>query len=654
MAAIFGLVAKVGARTFDTDIAIQRMQRRLSHRAPDGFGTWQEARAALGHGALEVTAPAERSPQPLRLADGRIMVVDGFVSNVDDARRELRMDRSTLVNDACLIGLAIQQWDDRFHEHVHGEFALALWNPMARVLDLYSDCFGARPLRYVDTAEVFGFASESEGLFGLPGVRAHLDPAGIACMWYDEATRLDLEGTAFEGVFSLPPGHHLRWREGHRAIVRRYWQLEPREPLRLRDPREYVDAFQEVFRGAVANAMRGTQDTALMLSGGIDSAAILAARRGFQAGGQANDLVCVSAVLAPGITLPQAEAEQANIVALTAQHPRTLQFAVPTPSDRGGLVSSADLAEVAWSRIHPRDMSLLVPSLCARVARKNGCRLILNGVDGDVVASAGIHYIGTLVRQRQWRRAWSEAHQASRVNTYLGGQPPAWLFGRSVAAGLAPEVLRRLRGWFQTETAIRAIASHPMMSTALADRIDLPGRMRAVTRQRSERDPQQYRCDNMAHWLSISLGASNDIAARQGLEARHPWCDRAVVDFFLRLPAEYLTREGWTKYLVRKACEPAVGSGVAWHSGKDHLGAWLNLEVLRDASPYLQDLLLSQRPLLNAYVRPEAIDQALGLLEDAEALTRQECDTVLTIVSLAGWLHDFHENSIYRGHDNAS
>lgn len=647
MAAIFGVVAKSASVPLDDRAITQRMQARLAHRAPDGFAYWRRDGIVLGHGALHVGVVDAPVSQPLRLAGGRICVVDGFVANHVDVRRALGVDPGMDLDDARLLALAIQQWGERFHERVQGEFALALWDPAARKLVLYRDHLGARPLCYVETAGVFAFASESMALAELSGVSTQLNPLGIATMWYPEATYQDMSQTAFKDVHSLSAGHRLIKLDGQSPRLDRYWRMQPLEEIRLRDEGEYVDAFREVFGATVARAMRGSDDTALMLSGGIDSGAILAARRGFRDGGSADDLLCVSAVLAPGVDDPAAHAENNNILAMTAGHRHKLQFKVPVTPNRDGLVTSADLAETAWTWIHPIDMSLLVPSLACRLARNQGSRLMLNGIDGDNLTSPGVNYIDRLLHAGSWRHAWKESMHASDVNTYLRGKSPFRMLGRAVLANLEPASLHRLRVRRRTQGIIRGMESHPVMAPALAQRANLARRLHEAQQLR-QGDRSQLRCDHLAYWLAFSMQGSNHIMSRHGMEVRHPWCDRQLLEFFQRLPVEYLTRNGWTKYLVRKACEPALGARVVWHSGKSHHGAWLRQQVLQEAAPYLRDMLMEQRPRLGDYVRDEAIIGAVRWLERKPFAEPEFCDTVLTIVSLAGWLRYVH-SAINRG-----
>lgn len=639
MAAIFGIIAtSPGA---DLDALAASIQDRLVYRAPDGFTRWRQDGCVLAHGALHLgTRPAQAS-QPLRMADGRICVMDGYISNYDDVGRALGLDPGLALDDAQLLALAVERWGNGFTDRVQGEFALALWDPRARALDLYRDHLGARPLCYVHTSQLFAFASTSLPLTRLPGVGARLDPLGIVTLWYGDAGYLHQDYTAFEGVHALPPAHHLRWRGGEPADPRRYWRLAPRDPVRRRDEREYVEAFRDVFGGAVARAMRGSADTALMLSGGIDSAAILAARRGFREEGVADDLLCISAVLAPGTQAPWAQEENRNILAMTDRHPRSLQFGVPVTDEPGSLVTSADLAEAAWSWMHPADSSLLVPSLACGLAKRSGCSLILNGVDGDNMTSPGGNHLAMLIREGRFRRAWIESRRAGTVNTYLRGQPPATLLARALLAAAEPRTIRRLRHLHRVERSICGLALHPVMTPSLADATDLPRRLREAAARQSRDDPDQ-RCAHRAYWLAFSLDGSSQIVSRHGMEARHPWCDMQVLDFFEGLPTEVRVRHGWTKWVVRAACQDALGADVAWHSGKSHLGAALTRQVVEEAAPYLRQLLVDQRSRLLEYVREDAVTELFEGLERREFDDPQLCDRVLEMVALAGWVRHVH------------
>ncbi|MEJ1715139.1 asparagine synthase-related protein, partial [Escherichia coli] len=84
----------------------------------------------------------------------------------------------------------------------------------------------------------------------------------------------DRSGTLYRDIQRLLPGEVLEAAADGRVALRRYWAFGPLEPLRLPSHDACVEAFRAVFDDAVRVRLRSPTTPALMLSGGIDSAAI--------------------------------------------------------------------------------------------------------------------------------------------------------------------------------------------------------------------------------------------------------------------------------------------------------------------------------------------------------------------------------------------
>jgi len=65
----------------------------------------------LGHGALIVDRQLPRVAQPLRLADGRLLLADAFVANYWELHRKLGVGRDSVIDDAQLLALSIERPD---------------------------------------------------------------------------------------------------------------------------------------------------------------------------------------------------------------------------------------------------------------------------------------------------------------------------------------------------------------------------------------------------------------------------------------------------------------------------------------------------------------------------------------------------------------
>ena len=68
----------------------------------------------------------------------------------------------------------------------------------------------------------------------------------------------------------------------------------------------------------------------------------------------------------------------------------------------------------------------------------------------------------------------------------------------------------------------------------------------------------------MPYWLSV--GDRNSMGLP--IEIREPFLDYRVVELAFTLPLEYLERDGWQKWIVRKTLEPYLPPDVVWRKRK--------------------------------------------------------------------------------------
>jgi len=632
----------------------RRLAVALRHRGPDGCHAWSGSGAAVAHLALNVRARQPCVLQPLRLEDGRICVVDGHVAHPTALLRALGHPEGVPApHDAQCIAMAVERWGLEFWRRIDGDFAIAVWDPASRNLLLARDRLGVRPLFHVRTPELVAFCSEPEPLFGLPGVDGRVRAATVAEVW----TQRPLARAAWSdnpgAVQSVPPAHWVLVDRGGKVRLERYWRLQPQPVLKLADEAEYVEAFRHVFKAAVSSTMREVEIPALMLSGGIDSGAVLAASRGFGEAETAGRLLCISAVTDDSVPDSALSKESANIRAMTAAESRVLHFTVPSMADTGEVVEAADAAEIAWTHRHPIDASVYIPSLVCRVARQNGSRVVMTGVDGDVVTASPHSYPAVLALGGNVAAAWREARAASGVHTYLKGQSALRLLTQGLLAELQPRWLRRWRIRRALSGHLRDLASSEL-SPALLQAAGLAGSAATGLGQRlAEVDVplELRRCETMANALRNALWGFNRISSRQGVEARFPWADISVVEFFLSLPLEWRVRHGRTKYLVRKACERSLGAQVAWHSGKRHHGFLVTRQLLIDAAPYWRAHLAASRGELAQWLKVSFLDEVDRGLSNPTSMDVELLDRINKLLALEGWLA--RQGTAFRPHDSA-
>ena len=630
MGSICGVLAREGDQR--AGAWLQAIAARMAHRCPQGMDRWDGGHLALASAA---TGPCAAAAQPLQCADGSVIVVAGRIGGRGAALRALAPQATTDMSDAALLALAWQRWREEMWRHVAGNWALAAWEPRAARLLLLRDHIGVQPCFWARSDTLFAFASEPEALLRLPGVstRPNLLRLASQLSTFDDGQR---EATQYRDVFRVRAGELLEAGVDGRVCLRDYHRFDPVEPLRLASADAYAEAFAEVFDDAVADSIDHTgAPSSLMLSGGIDSAAVHASTLR-----QRLPLRRIS-VLAP---LAGAEEERANIQAQLRQSENALLL------DLGQSHLPLDprqLAEVVFGRANPVRSSIVLPMLVYFAAAASGSRSVLDGIDGDLVMNAPDNYIGRMALAGRWRSAWRESRAAARTHTYLWHWPAWRILAWGLATRLEPASLAGLRYRLGSRKASRG-PRNGLLHPALARELRVDERMlerRIVLRaDPALRDWSGYRA---RVWRDPGLmrGAEGfDLAAAQfGLETRHPWLDSRVVDLVWRLPLDAVVRDGWTKWVARRAYEPQLGV-VAWHSGKRHFGPAVTRLVLEHGRAHVDAALERSDQMLDGLVDPDAIAAARAAwrrgLDDPRAN-----DRILQLGTLSLWLQALASDS---------
>ncbi|HEV3024910.1 MAG TPA: asparagine synthase (glutamine-hydrolyzing) [Pirellulales bacterium] len=283
MCGLAGILDLRGRREVD-GAALARMAAALVHRGPDEDGFWQEAGLGLASRRLSIVGLAD-GRQPIWNEDRTVAVVfNGELFEYPELRAELSAKRHRLAT-SCDTELVVHLWEDlaeSMFSRLRGQFALALWDRRRRRLVLARDRVGICPLYWSRQVDWLYFASEIKALLATGGVPLAVDARGIDHAFTFFA--MPARRTAFEGISSLLPGKFLDIElrdDGEPAEVREreYWDLDfpdrgdEDDPP---DPQALVDEFSRTLRRAVELRLRADVPVVSYLSGGTDSATVLA------------------------------------------------------------------------------------------------------------------------------------------------------------------------------------------------------------------------------------------------------------------------------------------------------------------------------------------------------------------------------------------
>lgn len=451
-------------------VTLGRQVSLLRHRGPDDQALWHDHCVGLGSTRLAIIDLSPTGRQPMRSSDGRFIIVyNGELSNTGSLRASLRDPhelRGTSDTEVLLHTLA-QFGVPAGLPRLEGMFAFALYDNWTRRLWLARDPFGIKPLYYHCNRNRLVFASEVKPLL--------LDPQTPREPDFDTLRQYLLLGysvdpvTAFHGILRVPPGHYLEIRPDGSHRVVEYWNVVDLMTTPIGDLPEALD--EAVRAHSVADVPTG-----IMLSGGVDSSAILASMARQQLLNPAFRAYNVG--LEPEDALHDRAQKQERATSVrTAEH-----YGAALTKVGSRAVEMISPHEVALSIEEPiGDASGRLIDAVAAAARRNGTLVLMSGHGADE-GFAG------------YRR-----HVLARYLALLR-QPAFRPLGRMLARTAGPDIRTRM-------FAAMSGDAHPLVSTAslgwglvdagAADQGWFPrSRIAEVT---------QPLTTMLSHWTSLSL-----------------------------------------------------------------------------------------------------------------------------------------------------
>ena len=564
---------------------------------------------------------------------GLAVVADARIDNRDEliGLLGLRHRDPAGLGDAELILRSYQQWGEACPGRLLGDFAFAVWDGPRRRLFCARDHLGVKPLCYHATpGRLVGVASTPNALLVLGEVPYRLNEGRIADFLIDELEGIDKTSTFFEGVYRLPPAHTLTVTdEGIRQAS--YWSLEPGPELRLPSDAAYAEAFLEVFTEAVRCRLRNHGPTGSMLSGGMDSGAIVAVARELQASSGNGPLPTFSAVASTPDGCVETQAIHAAL-AMDGLAPN-----IVSPATWGDLFPRLD--ELSWHVDEPFDFHMVLVRAVNLAAHQAGTTVLLDGIDADNVLSEGSQ-LRCLLREGHWLEARREAVGLGR---FWGDPHTSTKFLTSAALqAFSPAPAKQLhRYWHQRRhhDRVEERVRSSIISPAFARRVGLEDRLRTLDRHGQGgrwRGLGWQRARALDHpYLTVGVERYDRVASSVGIEPRHPFLDRRLIAFCLTLPGDQKLADGWPKAILRRAMAGRLPDAVRWRRGKEHLG-WIYTEALVGRAPQtLGRVIEDNRELLEPYVD---IDRTLRADSIADPASE-----VPMAAQLALWLADHDE-----------
>jgi asparagine synthase (glutamine-hydrolysing) len=576
------------------------MSETLVHRGPDSEGSFVDSGVGLAARRLAII-DLQTGDQPIGSEDGRIQVVqNGELYNYRELRRDLERAGHTFAThgDTEVLVHLYEEHGLAFAERLRGMFAVALWDATRRRLVLARDRYGIKPLYYREADGELAFASE---LRALP--RGEIDLDSVEAFLAFNCIPAPL--TIFRETRKLPPGSILSWQDG-RLELTRYARPAPvsSDEVRHEDEAELTEELRARLRDSVRAHLVADVPVGVLLSGGIDSAALTALAADESA----------EPVRTFSIGFEERSFDELGDARLVADQYGTRHEELVLRPDAALLLPA--LAEAFDEPF--ADSSALPTYLVSKLAAEH-VKVALSGEGGDELFGGYYTYTADLLALRYGGLARFARPLVERLPSSSAKASFDYKAKRFVRAAHLPP-LERHHAWKEIFSA--------------EARAELTGR-------RSDFDPADLLRDRFAEtegaellarlqdvdlgiYLVDDLLVKTDRASMaHSLEARVPFLDPLVTNFAHALATKHMVRGLRKKVLLRKAIAPLVPAPLLRRRKRGFsipAAAWLRGEL----EPFARDTLSDEAVRRQGFFDPAAVRR---IVEDhvsgKEDLSRQ-------------------------------
>jgi len=211
---------------------------------------------------------AERESRLAVSADGKThLFLEGEIFNLDEVRGRKGLSPA----QGCLTLFLEDRMEEL--EKLNGSFALLIFDTrVSPRLVLVTDRLCTRPIYLFQKGDGCYFSTHMAALLSFSSVGRRLCIQGL--VEFFAVRRTSLDHTLYENIRVVPPASIWSF-DGRAPVVKTYWRMRwKRAPC---NQNEAPEALADHLRKAVRRRMDGEREYALLLSGGLDARAVLAA-----------------------------------------------------------------------------------------------------------------------------------------------------------------------------------------------------------------------------------------------------------------------------------------------------------------------------------------------------------------------------------------
>ncbi|TWJ33779.1 Asparagine synthetase [glutamine-hydrolyzing] 1 [Bacillus paralicheniformis] len=517
---------------------IKQMNEMIVHRGPDDDGYYHDEHVGFGFRRLSII-DVENGGQPLSYEDDSYWIIfNGEIYNYIELKDELISKGYEFKTDSDteVLLATYRHYKQEAASKLRGMFAFLIWDKKEQLLYGARDPFGIKPLYFTKTDGHVYFASERKSLIS---VDADLELNEKALQQYTSFQFVPEPETLDKKVQKVEPGHQFTVRPGEDIQFKTYWKVQFK-PVQTEEDKLVQEVRDAIF-DSVKVHMRSDVPVGSFLSGGIDSSFIVSVAKQFHP-----NLKTFS------VGFEHEGFSEVDVAKETADRVGVENFsAIISPEEYMN-----ELPKIVWHLDDPLADPAAIPLYFVAKEAKKQVTVVLSGEGADELFG-GYNIYREPLSLKPFERIPSPL---KKMLLHVASAMPEGMKGKSFLMRGCTPLEERYIG--------NAKIFEEGMKSKLLRQYDSNLSYCDVTKPYFE-ESKSYSEINKMQYVDIHTWMRGDILLKadkmtmaNSLELRVPFLDKVVFEAASKIPEELKTKNGTTKYLLRKAAEGIVPDHV--------------------------------------------------------------------------------------------
>lgn len=501
----------------------------------------------------------------------RLLIWAGTLHNREEIVHALSQFGIFADPDASDAQLALHLYNCVGHEvssHLIGYYAFAVWDEATQRLFLSRDALGAERLYYFHTSNLFCWGTEIRQVCYLAGIEPALNEEWMAeaLTWSWAGCLSHTKDSPVQEVLSVPPGHHLKIKRvgsGTTPQLTRWWEWGKYHGDNSPKDETLIEEFRDLLTSSVKGCLGTDSRVIADLSGGLDSSSVVSlACHLAEEGKTPVHLSDVISYYDPNRAWFNDTQYQESVVKRygVKQH----KF----PMDGLWWFQGIRDQDTYFDYPNPLLMCLNIVRAPKKFAAQQGFNVSLTGAGGDNIMPNTWVYLFDYVRFGKFLSGWKDI-----VALSAGTSSP-------LAKVISDNILSPIKHW------------HALWEPEIPEWVDRDFLQRTHLKDRFNDRIRDLRTDLLSSQrdtLTILFGsdrpftAGKYITAPMGIDFRHPFMDRKLINFALQLPPHLKRQPGQLKYILRQAMTGILPDTVRLRQGRNNFSDFVRKGVTNES-----------------------------------------------------------------------